>query len=94
MKRRVFLGTAAAVGSTFLSSALFSHVRAQNKDSDDSSALTIGSTSALSGPLGSFGLNMKLGADAAVKQINAKGGVHGRPLRLKLPTTPMCPPVA
>nr|WP_315488874.1 ABC transporter substrate-binding protein [uncultured Rhodoferax sp.] len=86
MKRRVFLATApaAAVGSTFLSSALFSHVRAQNKDSDDSSALTIGSTSALSGPLGSFGLNMKLGADAAVKQINAKGGVHGRPLRFEV----------
>lgn len=41
----------------------------------------IGCTAAMTGPLGGFGRNMKQGVDAAVAQINAKGGVHGRPLK-------------
>lgn len=36
------------------------------------------STGALTGPLGSFGVNMKGGVDAAFAQVNANGGVHGR----------------
>ncbi len=86
MKRRLFLASApvAVAGSALVGSGLISHARAQTKDVDDGSALTIGCTAAMSGPLGGFGLNMKLGVDAALRQINGKGGVNGRPLRFDM----------
>jgi ABC-type branched-subunit amino acid transport system substrate-binding protein len=46
--------------------------------------LTIGSTAAMTGPLAGFGLNLKLGIDAAIHQINAKGGVNGRSMRFEM----------
>lgn len=62
-----------------LAAAFAAHApRAQDK------AITIGSTAALTGPLSGFGLGMKAGVDTALAQINAKGGIHGRPLRFAL----------
>lgn len=75
MKRRHFLP---ALAASSLLPAYFSHASAQT----DAGAFNIGCTAAMTGPLGGFGRNMKLGVDAALNQINAKGGVHGRPLRL------------
>lgn len=46
--------------------------------------VTIGSSGALSGPLGGFGVDLKLGVDAAMAQINAKGGVNGRMLQFQM----------
>ena len=48
-------------------------------------AVTIGGSGALTGPLGDFGVTLKLGVDAAMAQINAKGGVHGRQLQFQFP---------
>jgi len=76
MNRRNFLPTLPALAASVVASAHFSHARAQSSD-----AITIGCTAAMTGPLGSFGRNMKLGVDAALHQVNAKGGIHGRPLR-------------
>ena len=43
--------------------------------------MVVGCTAALSGPLGSLGMGMKAGVDAAFSQINAQGGVNGRTVR-------------
>jgi len=45
-------------------------------------ALRIGQSIALSGPLGDLGQAMHQGARAAFAAINARGGVHGRPIEL------------
>lgn len=81
MQRRHFLVSSAtkATAATFFSQIV--HASAQNKGSD---AWVIGCTAAMTGPLGGFGRNMKLGVDAAFAQINAKGGIHGRPLKFEV----------
>ncbi|MFN4119795.1 ABC transporter substrate-binding protein [Acidovorax sp.] len=45
-------------------------------------ALRIAQSTALTGPLGDLGSAMHQGAKAAFAGINAKGGVHGRPIEL------------
>ncbi len=75
MKRRSLLRSLPAVAAASVSSFPFLHASAQ------SDALVLGCTAAMTGPLGGFGRNMKLGVDAAVAQINGKGGVLGRPLK-------------
>jgi branched-chain amino acid transport system substrate-binding protein len=44
--------------------------------------LKIGQCAALSGPAAGLGLGMSIGMKAAFEEANAKGGVHGRQLRL------------
>lgn len=44
--------------------------------------LVLGSTLALSGPMANAGQAMAAGIQAAIAEVNAKGGVHGRQLRL------------
>jgi len=78
MNRRNFLPVLPALATSSLLSSHFSHASAQTTDA---AAINIGCTAAMTGPLGAFGRNMKLGVDAALNQINSKGGVHGRPLR-------------
>jgi branched-chain amino acid transport system substrate-binding protein len=46
--------------------------------------ITIGCSGALTGPLAGFGQELKIGVDAAMAQINAKGGIHGRTLQLQM----------
>lgn len=46
-------------------------------------SVAIGCSAAITGPLASTGQAVKLGADAALAQINAKGGVQGRKLQLQ-----------
>jgi branched-chain amino acid transport system substrate-binding protein len=46
--------------------------------------ITIGSSGALSRPLGGFGAALKSGVDAAMAQINDKGGIHGCELQFRL----------
>ena len=45
-------------------------------------AWRIGQSVDLSGPLGDLGRAMHLGAMACFAAVNAKGGVHGRPIEL------------
>ncbi|WP_290877526.1 aminotransferase class I/II-fold pyridoxal phosphate-dependent enzyme [Aquabacterium sp.] len=47
-------------------------------------SVVIGSSAALSGPLAALGQDLKLGIDAAMAQINARGGVQGRSLQLQM----------
>ena len=44
--------------------------------------LTIGCSAATTGPLASSGLDIQRGTEAAMAQINARGGIHGRALQL------------
>lgn len=46
------------------------------------SELKIGQCAALSGPAAGLGLGMSVGMKAAFEEANAKGGVHGRQIRL------------
>lgn len=69
--RRRLLGTALALPWVGLHSA-----RAQE------TPLKICQTTALSGPLGDLGTALQQGAKAALAVINARGGVHGRPIEL------------
>lgn len=78
MKRRQFLASGTAMGVAAVSFPLISDALA------NSSAWTIGSTAAMSGPLGAFGLENQKGVQAALAQINAKGGVHDRPVRMEV----------
>jgi ABC-type branched-subunit amino acid transport system substrate-binding protein len=86
MKRRIFLASApvAAATASLFTSGVISDVRAENKETDDGSLITIGSTAAMTGPLAGFGQTMKLGVDAAIHQINAKGGINSRQLRFEM----------
>ncbi|MDP1108952.1 ABC transporter substrate-binding protein, partial [Klebsiella pneumoniae] len=36
------------------------------------------------GPLAAYGTDIKLGTEAAMAQINARGGIHGRTLQLQI----------
>lgn len=79
MNRRHFLASQAAVATSAFFSSHISHASAQKES--DADAIHIGCTAAMTGPLGGFGQNMKLGVDAALLQINTKGGVNGRQLK-------------
>jgi len=45
-------------------------------------ALVLGQSAALSGPSGQIGLEYREGAQAWFAELNRRGGIHGRPLRL------------
>lgn len=47
-------------------------------------AISIGCSAAMTGPLASFGTDIRQGAEAAMAQINARGGIHGRTLQLQM----------
>ncbi|MES2949016.1 MAG: ABC transporter substrate-binding protein [Pseudomonadota bacterium] len=70
--RRRLLGALAAL-------PLASHWPAR---ADDTSPVKIAQSIALSGPLGELGQAMHQGAKVCFAAINAKGGVHGRPIEL------------
>ncbi|WP_296444718.1 ABC transporter substrate-binding protein [Rhodoferax sp. UBA5149] len=82
MNRRNFLASSPVLATGLVFPSLISNTYAQTGNTAD--VLTIGCTAAMTGPLGSFGQNMKLGVDAGFHQINARGGVEGRPLRFSV----------
>ena len=45
-------------------------------------SITFGQAAVLEGPASALGLGMQLGLNAAFNEVNAKGGVHGRKLKL------------
>jgi branched-chain amino acid transport system substrate-binding protein len=55
---------------------------AARKPTASSSEIAIAAVGPMQGPLAVFGEQMRMGAQAAVIDINAKGGVLGKPLRL------------
>ena len=74
MNRRVFLTTTAAGAATF---ALPAVLRAQSKD-----PVRIGFPLPLTGPFAAISGDMKQGAELAVDELNAKGGILGRKVEL------------
>ena len=82
MLRRRFLSIVPPLSALSLAPALVRNAYAQDGFNDRT--ITIGSSGALSGPLAGFGSAMKSGVDAAMAQINEKGGIHGRQLQFHL----------
>ncbi|MDD0813910.1 ABC transporter substrate-binding protein [Curvibacter sp. HBC28] len=80
--RRHFLRQAPRWAAWAAAPALVGSVQAE--DGVSAKAITIGSTAALSGPLAALGLDLKLGIEAAMAQLNARGGVAGRSLQLQM----------
>ena len=76
MLRRQFVTHAPRLVAALAAPALVRNVFAQ-EGGISSKSLTIGCSAALTGPLAGFGQDIKLGAEAALAQINARGGIHG-----------------
>jgi branched-chain amino acid transport system substrate-binding protein len=69
---------AAAIASL----ALVSIANARAEDGVTSDTIVFGQPAVLSGPAAALGQGMKTGLNAAFDEINKKGGVHGRKLKL------------
>ena len=82
MHRRDFVSLAPKAAALVAAPALTGLARAEEGVSARS--ITIGSSAAMTGPLASLGLDLKQGLDAAIAQINARGGVQGRNLQLQM----------
>lgn len=85
MQRRQFLDRlAGSLATPLVGAGLGSLAPAVHAAEDglSGSAVTFGSTLALSGPLGGAGTDHTLGIQAAFKAVNAAGGIHGRELKL------------
>ncbi len=64
--------------------ALVRSAYAQEAAGVDAKSITIGCSADVTGPLAGFGEDIRLGAGAALAQINSKGGIHGRTLALNI----------
>jgi branched-chain amino acid transport system substrate-binding protein len=82
MLRRQFLSLAPQAAVLASAPALISSAWAQEGVS--AKTLSIGCSGALTGPLAGYGTSLKAGIEAAMAQINAKGGVHGRAMQLQM----------
>jgi branched-chain amino acid transport system substrate-binding protein len=82
MQRRQFINLGPKLALAVAAPSLSFNTFAQ--DGLSAKTITIGSTGALSGPLAGFGVALQLGVQAAMTQINAKGGVNGRQLQFQL----------
>jgi branched-chain amino acid transport system substrate-binding protein len=75
--RRTVLRTALAVGATNLAPAFIRSARGEQ-------AVLIGLANPLTGTYAAVGKNELAGCELAVSQINAKGGILGRPVELRV----------
>ena len=81
MARSLMAGLVAVL-STLLAGPGVTQAQAQPAQAQQ--PLRIGGSLALTGPLGQTGLVHKIAAEIAVEQINARGGLLGRPIELTL----------
>ena len=70
------LAAAVALGATMIAGAALA------EDGVSADTIVFGQAAVLEGPASALGLGMKIGLDAAFAEINAKGGVHGRKIKL------------
>jgi branched-chain amino acid transport system substrate-binding protein len=82
MLRRRFLSFAPKFAAVVAAPSVVCSAYAQ--EGVNAKTINIGSTGALSGPLGGYGANLKIGVNAALREINAKGGIHGRQLQFSM----------
>ena len=83
MQRRQFV-TFASSTATVLAAPLLMRSAWAQEAGITGKTITIGCSAALSGPLAGFGNDLKQGAEAAMGQINAKGGINGRTLQFNM----------
>ena len=83
MQRRQYVTIAPRLAAGLAAPALVRHAFAQDAGIS-SKSLTIGCSASLTGPLAGFGRDIKQGAEAALAQINARGGIHGRMVQLQI----------
>ncbi|WP_312779829.1 ABC transporter substrate-binding protein [Acidovorax temperans] len=83
MQRRQFVTIAPRLAAGLAAPALVRHAFAQDAGIS-SKSLTIGCSASLTGPLAGFGRDIKQGAEAALAQINARGGIYGRMVQLQI----------
>ncbi|MDR0225561.1 MAG: ABC transporter substrate-binding protein [Burkholderiaceae bacterium] len=83
MRRRQLVSALPRAATLLAAPALVRHALA-DEPGLAARTLTIGCSAAMTGPLASFGKDIQQGAEAAMAQINARGGIHGRTLRLQL----------
>jgi ABC-type branched-subunit amino acid transport system substrate-binding protein len=74
--RRGSFAAAIALGAMILA------VPALAEDGVNADTITFGQAAVLEGPASALGLGMQKGLNAAFDEINAKGGVHGRKIKL------------
>jgi branched-chain amino acid transport system substrate-binding protein len=74
--RRGSFAAAIALGAMILA------VPALAEDGVSADTITFGQAAVLEGPASALGLGMQKGLNAAFDEINAKGGVHGRKIKL------------
>jgi branched-chain amino acid transport system substrate-binding protein len=82
MQRRQFISRISQ--ASVLAAAPTFVTRAWAQEGVNAKTIVIGSSAALTGPLGGYGADLKAGVEAAMAQINAKGGIHGRALQLQM----------
>src|SRR5450631_1708687 len=78
LRRRLTIGASLA---SFLAAAICADARAA-EPGVSSGQIVFGQAAALDGPSSALGQGMRQGILAAFSEVNAKGGVHGRSLRL------------
>lgn len=83
MQRRQFVSLASGAVALTAAPLLVRSAHAQQAGLTAKS-ITIGCTADVTGPLAAFGEDIRQGAGAALAQINARGGVHGRTLQLSI----------
>ncbi len=91
--RREFLGAMAAAGGGMLAAGLVrpGEIRAAKPSGKP---VKIGHQCVLSGVLGGYGQFMQMGATLAAEEINAAGGILGRPLEFEFRDSQVKPAVA
>jgi ABC-type branched-subunit amino acid transport system substrate-binding protein len=75
------LAAAIAFGAAILSGPVFSG-QALAEDGVSADTIVFGQAAVLEGPAAALGTGMRTGLNAAFDEINAKGGVHGRKIKL------------
>ena len=73
---RGIFAAAVALGATLIAGHAFA------EDGVSADTIVFGQAAVLEGPASALGLGMKIGLDAAFAEVNAKGGVHGRKIKL------------
>jgi len=67
---------AVALGATIVAGTALA------EDGVSADTIVFGQAAVLEGPASALGLGMKIGLDAAFAEVNARGGVHGRKIKL------------
>ena len=83
MQRRQFVSLVSRT-ATVLAAPVFTRNAWAQDGGITGKTVTIGCSASLTGPLAGFGQDIKQGADAALAQINSRGGINGRTLQLNM----------